>query len=44
VWLLGCDDPLKTVELIDEPRVLGARVEVDRRRRARRARRREPRR
>ena len=27
-WLLGCDDPLKSVELIDEPRVLGARVEV----------------
>src|SRR6478609_620047 len=26
--LLGCDDPLKTVELIEEPRVLGARVEV----------------
>lgn len=28
LWLLGCDDPLKTVELIEEPRVLGARVEV----------------
>jgi hypothetical protein len=27
--LLGCDDPLKTVELIEEPRVLGARVEVE---------------
>jgi hypothetical protein len=27
-WLVGCDDPLKTVELIEEPRVLGARVEV----------------
>lgn len=26
--LCGCDDPLKSVELIDEPRVLGARVEV----------------
>jgi hypothetical protein len=26
--LLGCDDPLKTVELIEEPRLLGARVEV----------------
>jgi hypothetical protein len=24
----GCDDPLKPVELVDEPRVLGARVEV----------------
>lgn len=29
LWLLGCDEPLKTVELIDEPRVLGARVEVE---------------
>jgi hypothetical protein len=28
LWLLGCDDPLKTVERIDEPRVLGGRVEV----------------
>src|SRR5690349_5215120 len=29
-WLsLGCDDPLKSVELIAEPRVLGGRVEVD---------------
>jgi hypothetical protein len=28
LWLLGCDDPLKTVELIEQPRVLGARVEV----------------
>jgi hypothetical protein len=27
--LLGCDDPLKSVELIQEPRVLGARVEVE---------------
>jgi hypothetical protein len=27
-WLLGCDDPLKTVELVEEPRVLGAHVEV----------------
>src|SRR4051812_37037967 len=28
-WLsLGCDEPLKSVELITEPRVLGARVEV----------------
>lgn len=26
--LWGCDDPLKPVELVDEPRVLGARVEV----------------
>lgn len=26
--LWGCDDPLKSVELIEEPRVLGARVEV----------------
>jgi hypothetical protein len=26
--LFGCDDPLKTVELVAEPRVLGARVEV----------------
>ncbi len=26
--LAACDDPLKTVELIEEPRVLGARVEV----------------
>jgi len=26
--LLGCDDPLKTVELVEELRVLGARVEV----------------
>jgi hypothetical protein len=25
----GCDDPLKSVELIDEPRLLGARVEVE---------------
>ena len=29
LWLLGCDDPLKSVELVQEPRVLGARVEVD---------------
>jgi hypothetical protein len=29
LWLLGCDDPLKTVELVAEPRVLGARVEVE---------------
>lgn len=29
LWLLGCDDPLKTVELIEELRVLGARVEVE---------------
>jgi hypothetical protein len=29
-WLLlGCDDPLKSVELVSEPRVLGARVEVE---------------
>lgn len=28
LWLLGCDDPLKTVELVEEPRLLGARVEV----------------
>jgi hypothetical protein len=28
VLLSGCDDPLKSVELIAEPRVLGARVEV----------------
>jgi hypothetical protein len=28
LWLLGCDDPLKTVELIEEPRLLGARTEV----------------
>jgi len=29
-WLaLGCDDPLKSVELVAEPRVLGARVEVE---------------
>jgi hypothetical protein len=28
VWLSGCDDPLKSVELVQEPRVLGARVEV----------------
>mgnify|MGYP001548385363 CR=1 FL=1 len=29
-WLaLGCDDPLKPVELVAEPRVLGGRVEVD---------------
>jgi hypothetical protein len=29
-WLaLGCDEPLKSVELIAEPRVLGGRVEVD---------------
>lgn len=28
-WLtFGCDEPLKSVELIQEPRVLGARVEV----------------
>jgi hypothetical protein len=27
--LLGCDEPLKSVELIAEPRVLGGRVEVD---------------
>lgn len=27
-WLLGCEDPLKTVELIEEPRLLGGRVEV----------------
>jgi hypothetical protein len=27
-WLLGCDDPLKTVELIEEPRLLAARVSV----------------
>ncbi len=27
--LLGCDDPLKSVELVREPRVLGARVEVE---------------
>jgi hypothetical protein len=27
--LLGCDEPLKSVELVDEPRLLGARVEVD---------------
>jgi hypothetical protein len=27
-WLCGCDEPLKTVELVAEPRVLGARVEV----------------
>jgi hypothetical protein len=27
-WLLGCDDPLKTVELIEEPRLLGARASV----------------
>jgi hypothetical protein len=26
--LLGCDEPLKAVELVSEPRVLGARVEV----------------
>lgn len=26
--LAGCDDPLKSVELVAEPRVLGARVEV----------------
>jgi len=26
--LLGCDDPLKTVELVEEPRLLGGRVEV----------------
>jgi len=25
----GCDDPLKTVELVEDPRVLGARVEVE---------------
>jgi hypothetical protein len=28
IALMGCDDPLKSVELIAEPRVLGARVEV----------------
>jgi hypothetical protein len=28
LWLLGCDDPLKTVELVEEPRLLGARVAV----------------
>lgn len=29
-WVsLGCDEPLKSVELIAEPRVLGGRVEVD---------------
>lgn len=28
LWLFGCDDPLKNVELVAEPRVLGARVEV----------------
>jgi hypothetical protein len=28
VGLFGCDDPLKSVELVAEPRVLGARVEV----------------
>jgi hypothetical protein len=28
VLLLGCDDPLKSVELVAETRVLGARVEV----------------
>lgn len=29
-WLaLGCDDPLKPVDLVAEPRVLGGRVEVD---------------
>lgn len=27
--VVGCDDPLKSVELIDEPRLLGARVEVE---------------
>ena len=27
--LLGCEDPLKSVELVAEPRLLGARVEVD---------------
>lgn len=27
-WLLGCDDPLKAVELVEDLRVLGARVEV----------------
>jgi hypothetical protein len=27
--LSGCDDPLKPVDIIAEPRVLGARVEVD---------------
>lgn len=26
--LLGCEDPLKTVELVEEPRLLGGRVEV----------------
>ncbi len=30
VLLAGCDDPLKSVELVAEPRVLGARVEVTR--------------
>jgi hypothetical protein len=29
VLLGGCDDPLKSVELVAEPRVLGARVEVE---------------
>lgn len=28
VLLAGCDDPLKSVELVAEPRVLGGRVEV----------------
>lgn len=28
LYLLGCDDPLRTVSLIEEPRVLGGRVEV----------------
>jgi hypothetical protein len=28
-WLIGCDAPLKSVSLIQETRVLGARVEVD---------------
>lgn len=28
VLLAGCEDPLKSVELVAEPRVLGARVEV----------------
>ena len=28
VCVSGCDDPLKSVELVQEPRVLGARVEV----------------
>jgi hypothetical protein len=28
LWLLGCDDPLKTVELVEEPRLLAARAAV----------------